>query len=153
MRQKKQPENQQHTASFYSMHTQPVTFSNTAPLPPLHLPAESRWRSFGHSCKQFGVALVRKINQMLGLALLVTFLLLGGRFVLTGFHLQRHPSLFVQWMYLCSDPLALPFQNVLPHTRYQGFLIDGSLILAIVVYCILALILRRFLTLLITEPR
>ena len=98
----------------------------------------------------FVTFLIKKINQLLALALAVLLLLLFTRFLLYFFHLTT--SQFSYWVFLLSTPLVAPFQNLLPSLPYQGYTIDVSTLIAIVVYALGVTIVRQFLKLLVVRP-
>ncbi len=131
----------------YSTHTDPTLFSITAPIPISHLPRESWLQRCGRALKRFVIALVRKVNQLLGLALSVLLLLLFTRFLLNFFGIST--SLFAYWISLVSAPLLLPFNNLLPPLPYGGYMIDISTLIAIVVYIMAVTIVRQFLKVLV----
>ncbi len=95
---------------------------------------------------RFFAAIIRKINQILGLALTVLELLFIARFLLIFFDLTA--SLFAHWIFTISAPLILPFNDLSPILPYQGFNVDVSTLVAMVVYAIAVIIVRRFLGLL-----
>ena len=122
----------------------------TAPLPAITLPRESWFARAMHGIGRFLVAGVKKINQLLALGLTVLLLLLLTRFALNFFDLKL--SLFAQWVFQLTAPLVLPFNNFLPAIPYQGYSIDVSTLIAIIVYTLAVMIVRRFLKVLVTKP-
>lgn len=134
--------------TLYSENTEPTLPTATAPLPANYLfLRESWWTRFFRGVGNFVAAVIRKINQVLALALLATLLLLSTRFLLAFFALKT--SLFTQWMYGLSEPLIVPFNGFLPPQSYDGYLIDVSTLVAIVAYTIVVLLVRQFLKLFI----
>lgn len=131
----------------YGTNTDPTLFSVTAPIPISHLPHESWLQRGGRAIKYFVIALVRKVNQLLGLALSVLLLLLFTHFLLNFFGIST--SLFAYWITLLSTPLLLPFNNLLPPLPYGGYMIDISTLIAIVVYIMAVAIVRQFLKVLV----
>ncbi|HEX4203646.1 MAG TPA: hypothetical protein VHZ51_05525 [Ktedonobacteraceae bacterium] len=130
-------------------HTDPAMRSVTAPLPPMYQPPRATWSqrvSYGWS--NFSRALVRKINQLLNLAMLVLILLLCARFLLTFFGVTD--SLFAQWTFLLSWPLALPFEQIAPNIVYGAYHIDVSTLVAIAVYFVVRWLISAFLRLLVS---
>jgi uncharacterized protein YggT (Ycf19 family) len=132
---------------LYSQDTEPALFTMTAPLPANYrLPGETWLQRFLQGIGHFIAAIIHKCNQILGLALAVLLLLLFTRVLLVFFALKT--SLFAQWVFLLSDPLVMPFNNFLPVLPYEGFLIDTSTLVAIIVYFLLTTVVRQFLRLL-----
>ena len=130
---------------------QPIRGINvTAPLPISALPRESWFTRAMRGIGKFFAAIVKKINQLLALGLAVLLLLLFTRFVLDFFNLKL--SLFAQWVFQLTSSLVLPFNNLLPALPYQGYTIDVSTLIAIIVYILAVTIVRQFLKLLVTRP-
>ena len=121
----------------------------TAPLP---VSAMHRQSWFARTMGGIGrfAAIIKKINQLLGLGLAVLLLLLFTRFALDFFNLKL--SLFAQWVFQLTAPLVLPFNNLLPALPYQGYTIDVSTLIAIIVYTLAVTIVRQFLKVLVTRP-
>ena len=95
--------------------------------------------------------IINKIRQLVALALTVLLLLLFTRFVLHFFGLTR--SQFTYWVFQFSEPLVAPFNNLHPPLPYNGYSIDISTLVAMLVYIVLAMIVLRFLRILATRPR
>ena len=95
----------------------------------------------------FFAAIIYKINQLLSFALAVLLLLLFTRFILRFFGLAL--SQFAYWVFLLSTPLVDPFNNLLPPLSYDGFIIEVSTLVAIVVYALAVTIARQFLKVLV----
>ena len=131
----------------YNTNTEPVLSSITAPIPISHLPREAWSSRFSRGFRNTIVAIVRKINQLLALALSVLSLLLFTHFLLSFFDITT--SLFARWISLLSAPLLLPFNNLLPPLPYSGYMIDVSTLVAIVVYIVAVTIVRQFLKVLV----
>lgn len=128
---------------LYNDDTEPGMPTVTAPLPERFILRESGSRRFFRGVGDFFVAVIRKFNQLLSLALAVVLLLLVGRFLLTLFGLKT--SLFAQLIFFLGAPLTIPFDNFLPITSYNGFLIDGSILVAMLVYILLRILISRLL--------
>jgi uncharacterized protein YggT (Ycf19 family) len=129
--------------TFYSEETEPLLPPVTSPMPYYALPHESWLRRFFRNLGAFIAAIIRKINQLLALALAVLLLLLFTRFALTFFHLTL--SIFASWVFMLSAPLTLPFDHLVPSLPYNGYTIDVSLLIAILVYALVVTIVRQFL--------
>ena len=130
---------------FYNEVTEPMLPPITTPIPRVVLPHES-W--IGRAFRGLGAffsAIIRKVNQLLALALAVLLLLLFTRFVLYFFHFSSGGSSFSYWVYYLSAPLVAPFANLLPALPYNGFSIDVSTLIAIVAYALGVTIVRQFL--------
>jgi hypothetical protein len=97
--------------------------------------------------KSVSQILRQKLNQLLNLVLLVVILLLATRFLLIFFKVTA--SMFTQWVYTASKPLAMPFTNLVPLANYNGYRVDSTILIAIgfyiVVRLLLILLLRLFL--------
>jgi len=96
-----------------------------------------------HGLSKVLSAIVRKVNQLLGFAFAMLLLLLLARFLLTLFGLTS--SMIVHWIYTASDILLIPFDNFLPKLPYQGLMVDGSVLVAMVAYIVGVVMVRRFL--------
>lgn len=153
---------------LYNDLTQPGASDDTAPMPaagsyyPTTMP--TNWYAqpstqlmlggndlqgprSGVQKKSVSQILRQKLNQLLNLALLVVILLLATRFLLIFFKVTA--SMFTQWVYTISGPLAMPFTNLVPLTKYNGYRVDSTILIAIgfyiVVRLLLTLLLRFFL--------
>jgi len=130
---------------FYNEITEPVLPPITTPIPRAALPHES-W--IGRAFRGIGTffsAIIRKVNQLLALALAVLLLLLFTRFVLYFFNFSSGGSPFAYWVFYLSTPLVGPFEPLLPRLPYNGFTIDISTLIAIVAYALGVTIVRQFL--------
>lgn len=141
------------TAS-YSDITEPLVAqalpSATGPLPPYTALPRQTWAE--RSTRWLGrlfTSVINKIRALLALALLVVWLLLASRFLLTMFAITH--SLFAQWVFYAASPLMYPFNNLIPPFLYNSYLIDISTLVAMAVYMAAALIMRRFLRILVTR--
>jgi|SRR5450631_1542961 hypothetical protein len=136
---------------LYNQNTE-ATFIGINPAFPTEPPL-SFWQRFLHGLGSFCVATVRKINQLLMFALLVLLLLLLARFLLHFFGVYTGVNLFSQWIFFLSDPLIVPFDHLFAPLPYQGYSIDITTTLAIVVYTVSVIIVRQFLKLLVSKPK
>lgn len=100
-----------------------------------------------HAIGAFFTAIINKINQLLSFALAVLLLLLFTRFILRFFGLSL--SQFAYWIFLLSTPLVAPFNNLLPPLSYDGYIIEVSTLVAIIVYALVVTIARQFLKVLV----
>jgi hypothetical protein len=123
--------------------TDPALRGVTAPIPGTLVLREPWTRRSLRAIGHFFAAIIRKINQILALALFALELLFIARFLLIFFDLTA--SLFAHWVFAISAPLILPFNNLSPILPYQSFNIDVSTLVAMVVYAIAVLLVRRFL--------
>ena len=132
------------SSMIHNATTQPFMPRITEPIPSLHL-RQSWSRRLLWNVSYFFASIIRKINQVLGFALAVLLLLLFTRFILDFFALSS--SLFVQWVFMLSTPLLWPFENLLPTLPYDGFRINVTVLVAIIVYTLAVTIVRQFLKL------
>ncbi len=95
--------------------------------------------------------IIKKIRQFVVFALTVLLLLLFTRLLLNFFGLSR--SQFTYWVFWLSGPLVAPFNNLHAPLPYNGYSIDVSTLVAMLVYIVLAMIVRWFLRILATWPR
>src|SRR5947209_20107319 len=146
-RQRKFQRKSKNQYTLYSAVTEPMLPSITAPIPRIALPHEPWVRRTLHGIANFFASFIKKINQLLALALAVLLLLLFTRFVLYFFHLIT--SQFSYWVFLLSNPLVAPFENLLPSLPYKGYTIDVSTLIAILGYALGVTIVRQFLKLLV----
>lgn len=152
MARQKQRKNDR-SSTLYNATTDPILTAVTAPLPRLYptrpLTSQQQWQQRGklRPKRTFIQALVDKFNKLLGFALILLFLLLAARFALTLFDLTT--SLFSQWVFLLSKPLVTPFSGLLPTVVYQGYPVEWPIICAFIVYSIAALLVSRFLKVLV----
>ena len=137
---------------FYNEVTEPVLPTTTEPIPRIALPHESWIHRVLRGMGAFFSAIINKINQILALALAVLLLLFFTRFILYFFHLSSTSgSLFSYWVFLLSTPLVAPFENLLPTLPYNGYAIDVSTLIAILVYALGITIIRQFLKVLVAK--
>lgn len=131
---------------FYSEITEPMLPTITTPMPRVALPHESWISRALRAIGAFISAIIRKVNQLLALALAVLLLLLFTRFILYFFHFSSSSgSSFVYWVFFLSTPLVAPFENLFPTLPYNGYSIDVSILIAIVAYALGVTIVRQFL--------
>lgn len=133
--------------TIHNQTTDPLLASVTKPIPAIHLMPESRSHHFWRGVGQFFATIVRKINQLLGFALAILLLLLFTRFILHFFEINT--SLFANWVYLITSPLVYPFDNLAPALPYNGYSIDITTLIAIIVWTIAVIIVRQFLRVLV----
>lgn len=107
-------------------------------------------RTFGEQVSRFLTNVVKKINQLLGLVLLLVTLLFLVRLFLVG--IGSTHSLFSGWILFLSTPLIMPFNNILPNITYMGYLIESATVCAVVAYAVGIWILRLFFKLLVAKP-
>lgn len=131
---------------FYNEVTEPMLPPITTPIPRVALPHESWISRAFRGIGAFFSAIIRKVNQLLALALAVLLLLLFTRFVLHFFNFSSSGSSFSYWVYYLSAPLVAPFASPsLPALPYNGFTIEVSTLIAIVAYALGVTIVRQFL--------
>ena len=149
-RQRKLQRKLKNRYTLYSAITEPMLPGITTPIPRIALPRESWVRRTLHGIGNFFASFIKKINQLLALALAVLLLLLFTRFILYFFHLTT--SQFSYWVFRLSTPLVAPFENLLPPLPYNGYTIDVSTLIAILGYALAVTIVRQFLKLLVLKP-
>ena len=149
---------QREAANYYAFHseaTEPVLSSITTPMPRFALPRESWITRAMRGIGTFFATIIRKINQLLALGLAVLLLLLFIRFILYFFHFSIGGStlqpLFSYWVLFLSAPLVAPFANLAPSLPYNGYTIDISTLIAILVYALGVAIIRQFLKILVAR--
>ena len=128
---------------LYHERTDPMLASVTAPIPLNALPRESWIRRLVRGIGNFFAAIIKKINQLLALALAVLLLLLFFGLTLSD---------FVYWVFFVTTPLVAPFEHLLPALPYDGYSIDASTLVAILVYALTVTIVRQFLKVLVQRP-
>lgn len=149
-RQRKFQRKSKNQYTLYSAVTEPMLPGITTPIPRIALPHEPWILRTLHGISHFFASCIKKINQLLALALAVLLLLLFIRFALYFFHLTT--SQFAYWVFLLSTPLVAPFENLLPSLPYRGYTIDVSTLIAILAYALGVTIVRQFLKLLVVRP-
>jgi uncharacterized protein YggT (Ycf19 family) len=135
--------------AFYSEVTEPELPGITERIPRSAFLRESWMRRLIRAIGAFFTAIINKINQLLAFALAVLLLLLFTRFILRSFGLSQ--SQFAYWVFLLSTPLLAPFNNLLPPLSYDGYIIEVSTLVAIVVYALVVTIARQFLKVLVAR--
>ena len=135
----------------YNQATDPFMRSVAVPMTATtpYILKETRGQRIQRNIKGFFAAIVRKFNQLLGLGLTVLLLLLFTRFILNFFEITT--SVFTGWVSTLTAPLVYPFENLAPALLYKGFSIDVTTLVAIVVWTIAVLIVRRFINLLASK--
>ena len=138
--------------AWHGEQTQPFVVRSTAPIPSLqysqHMPTppETRSQRFQRQMRIFFKAVLRRVYQLLALALTVDLLLLLSRFALHFFGITT--SIFTSWVYLITNPIVYPFENLVAPIPYNGFNIDVTTIIAAVASTIVFFIVRRLLRIL-----
>jgi len=123
--------------------------SVTAPMPAPYILKETRGQRIQRNVKSFLAAVLRKFNQLIGLGLAVLLLLLFTRFILNFFGITT--SVFTSWITTLTAPIVYPFQGLVPTLPYNGFSIDVTTLVAIVVWTIAVLIVRQFIRVLASK--
>jgi len=134
------------SSTMHNQNTDPMLRSVTAPIPTPFVIRETRGHRFQRGIKNFFAAVFRKLNQLIGLGLVVLLLLLGTRFALHFFEITT--SVFTGWVHLLTAPLVYPFENLAPAIPWNGFSIDVTTLVAIVVWTVAVIIVRQFIRLL-----
>ncbi len=139
--------------SLYNDLTEPMLPNITTPIPRFALPHESWIQRVSRGLGTFFSTIINKVNQLLALTLAVVLLLLFTRFLLYFFQISSKggPLSFSHWTYLLSTPLVIPFQNLVPALPYDGYIIDVSTLIAILVYAMGITIVRQFLKVLVAR--
>src|SRR5215469_9605556 len=109
----------QNDSAFYHEQTEPMFPDITAPIPRSALPRESWISQFMRAIGAFFSFMVKKISQLLALALTVLVLVLFARFIFHFFSISS--SQFASWVLLLSAPLVAPFNGLLPSLPYAGY--------------------------------
>lgn len=133
--------------NVYNQATDPLLRGVTAPMPAPYVLRETRGQRMQRGIKSFFAAVFRKINQLIGLAWAVLLLLLFTRFILHFFEITT--SVFTGWITTVTAPIVYPFENLVPALPYNGFSIDITTVVAIVVWTIAVLIVRQFIRVLV----
>ncbi len=136
--------------SLYNDMTEPILPPITTTMPPVAFPHESLLLRIFHGLGMFLSFIIHKVNQLLALALATLLLLLSSRFVLNFFHFSINGGAFSfsYWVFYLSTPLVIPFQNI-PSLSYNGFIIEVSTLIAILVYAVSITLVRQFLKVLV----
>jgi YggT family protein len=124
-------------------HSEPVTVDS--------IPRQTRASQVRHRLRSFYSFAIDKISQIVALALTVLLLLFITRFILLFFGITR--SQFAHLVYLITDPLVAPFYGIHRPLSYNGFTIDISTIVAVLIYIVVVMIIRRLLSILVTRSR
>jgi uncharacterized protein YggT (Ycf19 family) len=138
--------------SLYNDVTEPMLSTITTTMPPIALPHRSWLQRIFHGLGTFLSFIINKVNQLLALALATLLLLLFSRFVLNFFNFSSNGETFSfsHWVFYLSAPLIVPFQNI-PSQPYNGYIIDVSTLIAILVYAIGITMVRQFLKVLVAR--
>ncbi len=138
--------------SWHGMQTQPFVVRATRPVsslqPSQQLPTSSDTHSqhFRRRVQIFFKAVLRKVYQLLALALIIDLLLLFSRFMLHFFGITT--SIFTSWAYQVTNPIIYPFDNLVSPIAYNGFSIDITTIIAAAASIVVFMIVRRLLQIL-----
>ena len=138
--------------SLYNDVTEPMLSTITTPIPRIALPRESWLLRVFRGLGTFLAFIINKVNQLLALTLVTLLLLLFARFTLNFFNFTSNggPFSFSHWVFFLSAPLIVPFQNI-PSLPYNGYTIDVSTLIAILVYAIGIALVRQFLKVLVAR--
>jgi uncharacterized protein YggT (Ycf19 family) len=155
-RQRNATEAERHSLTsmaFYNEDTtDPMQPDNTGPLPGrVFFPRESRMSQFTRGLRSFYSSAIAKISQIVALALTVLLLLFITRFILLFFGVTL--SQFAHLVYLITNPLVAPFYGIHRPLTYNGYSIDISTLVAMLIYIVLVMIIRRFLSILVSRSR
>lgn len=147
--------------SWHGLQTQPFVVRATRPvpsvqysqqLPTLPTPStstvaqETHGQRFRRRTRVFFKAVLRRVYQLLALALLIDLLLLLSRFLLHFFGITT--SIFTSWVYQVTSPIVYPFDNLVSPIAYNGFSIDITSIITAVASIVVFFIVRRLLQIL-----
>ncbi len=132
--------------SMHNQATDPSMRRVTTQLGTPYVLKETRGQRVQRATKSVFAAIFRKINQLIGLGLTVLLLLLFTRFLLNFFGIST--SVFTGWVHFLTDPLVYPFENLAPTLPFNGFSIDVTTLVAIVVWTIAILLVRQFIRIL-----
>jgi len=138
--------------AWHGEQTQPFVVRATAPIPALQYsqqlptPTETRSQRFQRHMRVFFKAVLRRVYQLLALALIVVLLLLLSRFALHFFGITT--SIFTFWIYQITSPIVYPFDNLVAPIPYNGFSIDVTTIITAIASIVVFLIVRRLLRIL-----
>ena len=146
---------QRQSADHYSLYndvTEPMLSTITTTMPPIALPHRSWLQRIFHGLGTFLSFIINKVNQLLALALTTLLLLLFSRFALSFFNFSSNGRIFSfsYWVFYLSAPLIVPFQNI-PSLPYNGYIIEVSTLIAILVYAIGITMVRQFLRVLVAR--
>jgi hypothetical protein len=142
-----------HSYMFYNESTEPVLPAITTPIPRIALPRESWIQRIFRGLGAFFRTIINKVNQLLALSLATLLLLLFTRFILSFFNFSSSgsSSSFSYWVFLLSTPPIVPFQNLFPTLPFNGYTIEVSTLIAILVYTLGITIIRQFLKVLVAR--
>ncbi len=133
------------SGAMHNQSTDPMMPRVTAPIAAPFMIRETRGQRIQRGIQNFFAAVFRKLNQLIGLGLLVLLLLLGTRFALHFFGITT--SVFTGWVNMLTAPIVYPFVNLSPAIPWNGFSIDVTTLVAIVVWTIAVMLVRQFLRL------
>ncbi len=89
--------------------------------------------------------MLRIFRAFIDIVMSVVELLLSARFILRFFAANPRTP-FVAWLYSVTAPLVSPFAKIHPDWRYSGFVIDFSILAALIVYVIIGFLILRILS-------
>ena len=133
--------------TFYNELTEPMLPMITAPIPRYLLPRESALRRTTRGIGAFFAAIIITINTLLAFILVIGLLLLFTRFILNCAHLTL--GQYSDWLMLLSNPLVHPFEKYLPTFMIAHYTIDLPTLAVMLVYLTGALLVRKFLKMLV----
>ena len=136
--------------TFYNEMTEPMLPMITTPIPRYLLPRASKARRARSRIGAFFAAIIGFINALLAK---VDKLLVGGklllfaRFMLNCAHITL--SQYCYWLTLVREPLIDPFERYLPAFIIAHYTIDLPTLAVMLVYLTGALLVRKFLKMLV----
>ena len=133
--------------AFYNEMTEPILPMITTPIPRYLLPRVSKTRRARSGIGAFFAAIINFINTLLALALVIVLLLLFARFMLNCAHITL--GQYSYWLTLLTEPLVHPFEKYLPTLTLARYTIDLPTLAAMLVFLTGALLVRKFLNMLI----
>ena len=95
--------------------------------------------------------MLRSLRAFINIVVSAVELLLSTRFILRFFAANPRTP-FVAWLYGVTAPLVSPFAKIHPDWRYSGFVIDFSILAALIVYVLIGFLISRMLTSFGKEP-
>lgn len=87
----------------------------------------------------------RIIRALINIAMTVVEVLLSCRLILRFFVVNPRTP-FVAWIYGITSPLVSPFAKIHPDWRYSGFVLDFSIVAALIVYVVIGSLLLGMLS-------
>jgi len=139
------------TAFYNEDSIEPMDHDDSEPVTVDAFPRETRASRFRRRLGSFYSFTIDKISQLVALALTVMLLLLLTRFILLFFGVTL--SQFAHLVFRITDPLVAPFNGIHRPLPYNGYSIDISTLVAMLVYIVLVMIIRRLLSILVSRSR